>query len=654
MMGRYLLGSAALLGACWLLLFVWLDWPRQAYDGQIRLALNLAVLLLLAGIVLLVVRQRQTGWQFQQQGVFLNGITDHLGAGVMAVDATGAIAFANPEAQRLLGFTSLQLQDMSFLDLLLVAPIEEGAIPGAAVEPTAQWQNYSGEAWLKTSSAQTVPVDLTITPLHLVQSGNLSVAVFIDIRDRIEAKQQLRNLACYDTLTGLANRTLFFDRVKVAIRRARRGNRGLVVMVADLDNFKQVNDSYGHASGDELLEKVAQVLRERIREADTVCRLGGDEFAILLESIDSLEDVSHVAKGIVSALSHPFALTDGEVHTSASIGIAFFPQDGESGEELLKNADVAMYRAKEDGRGVSQFFTPDMARSVVEKLNIEQRLRLGIDNNEGLTLSFQPKVEMLTGRVLGFEALARWSDDAGSLSPAQFVPIAEKAGLIGEIGLRVLDEACRCCVAWQTRFPQAGVAVNLSAAQFRDAKLPQTIARSLIAANLPAHLLELELTESILLGHFDQVNETLTNLRQLGCTLAIDDFGTGYSSLAYLHRFSVNVLKIDKSFIDRLDTEVSLNSGNTLVAAILAMAHALNLAVVAEGVEDAGQLQVLRRLSLGVNISVQGYFFSRPVPIDELLHSLPQWFERAHEPVDLNAAASAVVWPIAAARARHS
>lgn len=632
---RYALVGTALMAGCWVLLFRWLDWPAQPHDGNIRLALSLTVMLLLAGIVLLVVRQQRTGRRFRQQSVFLKGITDHLGAGVLAVDADGAIAFANPEALRLLGCSATQLDGMSFLDLLLLTPSEDGALQGAAVDAAAQWQNYSGEAWLKTCDGQSLPVELTINPLHLVESSYVSVAVFIDIRDRIEAKQQLRTLAYYDTLTGLANRTLFFDRVKVAIRRARRGSRGLVVMVADLDDFKQINDSYGHASGDELLEKVAQLLRERIRESDTVCRLGGDEFAILLESIEAVEDVAYVAKSIAAALGQPFTLTDGEIHTSTSIGIACFPQDGESGEELLKNADVAMYRAKEAGRGHYQFFTPDMARAVVEKLNIEQRLRAGIESNQGLSVSFQPKIDLADGHVLGFEALARWSDAGRALSPAQFIPIAEKAGLIGEIGLRVLEEACRCCALWQERFPGAGVAVNLSAAQFRDAKLPQTIARALSASGLAPHLLELELTESILLGHFDQVNETLTRLRQLGCTLAIDDFGTGYSSLAYLQRFSVNVLKIDKSFIDGLDLEVSHMTGNTLVAAILAMAHALNLAVVAEGVEDAGQLDVLRRLSPGVKMAAQGYLFSRPVPLSDVLNIVPAQFELLPQHVEL-------------------
>ena len=627
--------ALVLLGALAAVLLGWADWSQQLRDGRIGLAVNLAALLLLAGVLLLAARQRQTGRKFQDQSVLLNGITDHLGAGVMAVDAGGAIAFANPEAQRLLGFTGAQLEGMQFQDLLLITPSEEGVLQVAAADTAAQWQNYSGEAWLKTSEAQSLPVELTVTPLHQVRSGTLSVAVFIDIRDRIEAKQQLRALAYYDTLTGLANRSLFFDRVKVAIRRARRGNRGLVVLVADLDNFKQINDSYGHASGDELLGKVAQALQGCIRESDTVCRLGGDEFAILLESVEAPHDVAHLAKSIGSALSQTFTVVEGQVHTSASIGIVFFPQDGESGEELLKNADVALYRAKEAGRGSYQFFTPDMARAVVEKLNIEQRLRAGIEANQGLSVNFQPKVDLLDGRVLGFEALARWSDSGRALSPAQFIPIAEKAGLIGEIGLRVLNEACNACVAWQARYPHASVAVNLSATQFRDARLPQTIARALTESGLPPHLLELELTESILLGHFDQVNETLTNLRQLGCALAIDDFGTGYSSLAYLQRFSVNVLKIDKTFIDGLDTEVSLMTGNTLVAAILAMAHALKLGVVAEGVEHAGQLDVLRRLSLGVPISVQGYLFSRPVPLEEVLHSLPQRFEPVSNHIEL-------------------
>ncbi len=632
---RYVWPSLVPIGIATAWLLGGLDWLGQSAEGRIGLVVNLAVVLLLTGVLLLGVRQRKTGKLFRDQGVLLNGITDHLGAGVMVVDGNGAIAFSNPEARRLLGFTAIQLEEMSFLDLLLVGPTEEGLQQLATEASAAHWKNYSGEAWLKTNDDQSLPVDLTITPLRQVDSSALFVAVFIDIRDRIEAKQQLRALAYYDTLTGLANRSLFFDRVRVAIRRARRGKHGLVVLVADLDNFKQINDSYGHASGDELLGKVAQILQSCIRESDTVSRLGGDEFAILLESVEAASDVAHLAKTIGAALAQPIMVAEGEVHTSASIGIAFFPQDGESGEDLLKNADVALYRAKDTGHGSYQFFTPDMARAVVERLNIEQRLRAGMESNHGLSLCFQPKVDLQDGRVLGFEALARWSDGGRALSPAQFIPIAEKAGLIGEIGLRVLRDACNACVAWQGRFPNAGVAVNLSAAQFRDVKLPQTIARTLAESGLPAHLLELELTESILLGHFDQVNETLTNLRQLGCALAIDDFGTGYSSLAYLQRFSVNVLKIDKSFIDGLDTEVSLMTGNTLVAAILAMAHALKLAVVAEGVEHAGQLDVLRRLSLDVPISVQGYVFSRAVPLDEVLLSLPLRFEPFSNHIEL-------------------
>ena len=626
---------ALLLGACWTLLFVWVEWPRSAQDVPVRIALNIAVLLLLAGVFLLAVWQRRIGREFLQQSAFLKGITDHLGAGVLALGAEGTVTFANPQAQRLLGYSEAQLERMNFLDLLQVTPAEEEFPHGAAAQAAAHWQDYSGEAWFKTGAGESLPVELTITPLRLVQSSHVSVAMFIDVRDRIEAKQQLRSLAYYDALTGLANRTLFFDRVKVAIRRARRGNHGLVVMVADLDDFKQINDSYGHASGDELLEKVAQLLRERIRECDTVCRLGGDEFAILMESIDAVDEVVHVAKGIVDAMGQTFKLLDGEVHSGTSIGIAVFPQDGDTGAELLKNADVAMYRAKESGRGVYQFFTPDMASAVVDRLNIEQRLRSGLEGNKGLSVSFQPQVDIVNGRVTGFEALARWSDGARALTPTQFIPIAESAGLIGELGERVLIEACRCCVRWQERFPNAGVAVNLSAAQFRDAKLPQVIARTLSETGMPAQLLELELTESILLGHFDSVNEALGRLRQLGCTLAIDDFGTGYSSLAYLQRFSVHVLKIDKSFVDGLDTGLSQMTGNTLVAAILAMAHALRLRVVAEGVEDVGQLDVLRRISTQVSVSVQGYLYSRPVPIEELLSTMPQSYELLTDHVEL-------------------
>ncbi len=594
------------------------------YAEKTRLALALLTVLLLTGFALLAARQLRTGRRLQQQTTFIKWLTDHLGAGVLATDAAGDIGFANPAAAHLLGFQAEQLAGRP-LPELLSGRGDENPLLDTPRSAATQGIEYSGEAWLHTRDGEPLPVELTLAPLQYDDGSRVTVAVFIDIRGRIETQRQLTTLAYYDSLTALPNRTLFFDRLNGAINRARRHGSSLAVMLVDLDNFKQVNDSYGHVSGDQLLTIVAQRLRERMRGSDTVCRLGGDEFAILLEDTSNPADVSNVAQEVVEALSKPFRLAEGEVHTGSSIGVTFFPQDGASCEDLLKNADVALYRAKDAGRGNYQFFTADMARAVVDNHDIERGLRLALETNEGLAVHFQPKVRLDSGMVTGFEALARWRNGSGSMvSPTRFIPITEKSGLIGELAERILGEACRNCVAWQGRFPGTGVAFNLSAVQFSDARLPKIVARIIADSGLAPDLLELEITENLLLKHSEQVEQTLRALRQLGCTLAIDDFGTGYSSLTFLKRFAVNVLKIDKSFIEGLGANALDGTDRALVAAMLAMARSLNLDVVAEGVEETSQADALRELSRGAPITVQGYLFSPPVTIQTILEDLPK------------------------------
>lgn len=594
------------------------------YAERTRLALAVLTVFLLTGFALLAARQLRIGRRLEQQTTFVKWLTDHLGAGVLATDATGNIGFANPAAAHLLGFEDDQLAGRP-LPELLSGRGDENALLDTPRSAAVQGIEYTGEAWLHTHDGTPLPVELTLAPLHYNDGGRVTVAVFIDIRGRIETQRQLMTLAYYDGLTGLPNRTLFFDRLNGAINRAVRHASSLAVMIVDLDNFKQVNDSYGHVSGDQLLTIVAQRLRERMRGSDTVCRLGGDEFAILLEDASNPVDISNIAQEVVDALSNTFALAEGEVHTGCSIGITLFPQDGTGCEDLLKNADVALYRAKDAGRGNYQFFTADMARAVVDNHDMERGLRLALETNEGIAVYFQPKISLESGLVTGFEALARWRAGDGSMvSPTRFIPVTEKSGLIGEFAERILDEACRSCVAWQGRFPGVGVAFNLSAVQFSDVRLPKSVERILANTGLAPELLELEITESLLLKHSDQVNQTLHALRHLGCTLAIDDFGTGYSSLIFLKRFAVNVLKIDKSFVEGLGAKALDGTDRALVAAMLAMARSLNLDVVAEGVEEASQATALRELSRGTSLTVQGYLYSPPLPIEKILDGLPE------------------------------
>ncbi|GAB1640369.1 putative bifunctional diguanylate cyclase/phosphodiesterase [Krasilnikovia sp. MM14-A1259] len=441
-----------------------------------------------------------------------------------------------------------------------------------------------------------------------------------DIHDAKELQDQLLHAAYHDGLTGLASRALFRERLEEALAAGPRAE--VAILFLDLDGFKEVNDSLGHAAGDELLVRVAARIRETVREVDTVARFGGDEFAVLVQSIAATTDAEAVGRRIVAAISEPVAVGGRELHVGASIGLAS-GADADDTDQLLRNADLAMYKAKSGGGGGVASYDPQMHNVLVERLQLEADLRVALERGE-LALHYQPTVDLQSGLIVGFEALVRWHHPTrGMVSPLEFIGIAEATGLIVPLGRWVLAEACRQAVAWGAGADRdLSMAVNVSVRQFEHCDLAETVAEVLAETGMRADRLRLEMTESVLLTDTDENLAQLQRVRALGVTLAMDDFGTGYSSLAYLRRFPMEILKIDRSFVDRLgggDRE-----DIALVRTIVQLGQSLGMATVAEGIEDEVQLAALREMGCPF---AQGFFLSRPLPAPEagrlLVHGLP-------------------------------
>ncbi|NDY42457.1 EAL domain-containing protein [Dissulfurirhabdus thermomarina] len=446
-----------------------------------------------------------------------------------------------------------------------------------------------------------------------------------DISDRKAAERKIRHLAYHDNLTGLANRALFMEILETSVAQAKRKEALLAVLFVDIDNFKRINDSLGPEIGDRLLAEAGRRLNACVRTTDRIARpeaeedpepsaarLAGDEFTILLVDLASPQSAAIVARRIQEALAPPFQVEGHEVYLTASIGISVFPFDGQDAATLLKNADTAMYAAKDQGKNTYQYYTTSMTADAFRRLSLENSLRRALERGEFL-LYYQPQVELETERIVGGEALVRWRHpDMGLVSPAEFIPLAEETGLIVPLGAWVLAEAARQAKAWiDAGLPPIRVAVNLSSRQFRERDLRKTVLGALEAAGLESRWLEIEITESILMERGEAAVALLREFREAGIDVAIDDFGTGYSSLGYLKHFPVTSLKIDRSFVQDIPADAD---DAAITAAIIAMAHQLHLKVVAEGVEDAAQLDFLRRQGCD---AVQGYYFSPPVPADE-------------------------------------
>jgi diguanylate cyclase (GGDEF)-like protein len=449
---------------------------------------------------------------------------------------------------------------------------------------------------------------------RLVKDHVLRLEEVITARTRgLEAaNQQLRHLATHDALTGLPNRVLLDDRLQQAIAHAGRDMRSFAVLVCDLDRFKLINDSLGHRAGDELLQEVARRLNAVVRTADTVARFGGDEFVLIGTSIADDLEAADLAARVMNVLQAPVRIAAIDIHTSPSIGIALYPDDGESVQALLAHADAAMYCAKQNGRGNFRRYVTGMHAGTEERVQLESDLHNAVTENQ-FQLYYQPKVDTQTGEVRSAEALIRWVHPSrGVVPPAEFIPLAEECGLIGAIGGWVVREACRQARAWQIDgVPALRVSVNLSASQFRDSGLVDSIRRALDDAGLEARYLEVELTESAVMSDPEQSITILEQLSVMGVLVSVDDFGTGYSSMSYLRRFPIDKLKIDRVFINEI---VSRPEDASIVRAIVSLAHSLRLKVVAEGVETPAQLDFLRTTGCD---EYQGYHFSRPLPAAE-------------------------------------
>jgi diguanylate cyclase (GGDEF)-like protein/PAS domain S-box-containing protein len=489
---------------------------------------------------------------------------------------------------------------------------ENGVVRGAEVEV---YRRDGSKKWLLLS-------------LRAVRdaSGNVALheGTVEDISDRKVAQERVQYLAYYDALTGLPNRTLLQDRLSKALASAHRQNDKVALLFLDLDRFKNINDSLGHSVGDLLLKDVAERLKRTAREQDTVARLGGDEFLIVLTDVKNIPDAAVAAERFMDAMTPEFVIQDHPLSISCSLGISIFPEHGADGETLIKNADAAMYCAKDYGRDNFRFFTDDMNAQVVERLTLENSLRLALDNQE-LFLVYQPQMDMGTGRITGLEALLRWQHpELGLVPPDKFIRIAENSGLIMPIGEWVLRTACSQARKWQDEgLPALPVAVNVSAVQFRQQGFRELISRVLSETGLACEYLELELTESLLLSNADVTSSILRELKGMGLKLAIDDFGTGYSSLSYLKQFPFSKLKIDRSFI----RDVAVNSDDAAITtAIISMAKSLSLKVIAEGVENEAQMSFLRALRCD---EIQGYYFSKPLTVDEVFAKLGDLVQRA-------------------------
>jgi len=534
-------------------------------------------------------------------------VFNHTPAGIILTDEAHRIISINPATSQITGYEPFELLGHTVFGLIkLEAPLTIDSLQALIAERG----NWNSELEVTRKTGDVIPVGIRATRVDDPHSGGPANYIWIlaDITERRQAEERMRHIAQHDALTGLPNRLALLMRLAQLLPDARRHQWILGVMFIDLDRFKIINDTLGHQVGDELLREVACRLSAVVRETDYVARLGGDEFVIILPAIGMPADAAIVANKIIAALSAPIQVDGHELHTSPSIGISLFPDDGPDGDTILKNADTAMYHAKAAGRNNFQFFAAEMNRVTSERLDIERKLRHAIARNE-LTLCFQPQFAANGTQPTGVEALARWLHPTdGPIPPDRFIPVAEETGIIVEIGEWVLLNACREMKRWiDAGLAPLRVAVNVSARQLRRRDFCETVAGVLAESGLPPELLELEITESSVMENPQEAIVILESLGRMGVTLAIDDFGTGYSSLAYLKLFPIDHLKIDRSFVR--DIEHDLND-RAIAFGTIALAHSLGLNVIAEGVETDDQLELLR--SNGCD-EVQGYLFSKPL-----------------------------------------
>ena len=550
--------------------------------------------------------------------VTLNSIGD----AVICTDISGSITFLNRVAEKMTGWSWQEAASRPMADVFQVLDATNRQfIPDPMKLAIGQNRTMSlpENCLLIQRHGMEIPIEDSVSPIHN-RDGHITgaVIVFRDVTAARAMAQEMTHAARHDFLTKLPNRMLLSDRIAQAIAMAPRHLKKVALLFLDLDGFKHINDSLGHAVGDKLLQSVAARLVDCVRASDTVSRQGGDEFVVLLAEMEQPEDAAITARRMLQSIAAPHSIDQQDLHVTTSIGVSVYPDDGLDAETLIKNADTAMYQAKEHGRQSYQFFKPAMNVRAVERQSIEESLRSALERHE-FALQYQPKINLKTGDITGAEALLRWNHpERGSVPPGEFIPVAEDCGLILAIGKWVLREACKQARVWMDAgLPLVTMAVNISAMEFREESFLEGVFAILDDTGLDPKFLELELTESVLMKRVDSTEAILRTLRAKGVQVALDDFGTGYSSLSYLRKFPLDALKIDQSFVQQITTTPD---ETTIVTAIIAMGRSLNLRVVAEGLETLAQFTFLRE---HLCEEAQGYYFSRPV--------LPQQFAKLLE-----------------------